>query len=138
MWAGVLGASIFWVWGVCIHVSFAGAPAYAGVIGFLAFLLRLGGRGSGSGLRVALGGLRRFGPFQTAGGIVVCVHSRELGACAPRLLRFILLVSFSGTLLVVSILDIVYDMFAICGHFYSPEGVINSSCGNYGSFLTWG
>ena len=28
-------------------------------------------------------------------------------------------------------------MIAICGRFCSSEGVINSSCGNYGSFLTW-
>ena len=54
------------------------------------------------------------------------------------LLRLMVLASFSDTLLVVSVLDIVYDMIAICGHFCSPEGVINSSCGNYGSFLTWG
>ena len=51
------------------------------------------------------------------------VQSRGLGACAPCLPRFILLRSFSGTLLVVSI--------AICSRFCSPEGVINSSCGNY-------
>ena len=36
-----------------------------------------------------------------------CVESREFGA--PRLPGFILLGSFSGALLVVSILDIVYD-----------------------------
>ena len=35
-------------------------------------------------------------------GLMGCVHSRELG-------RFILLGSFSNTLIVVSILDIVYD-----------------------------
>ena len=95
------------------------------------------GSGLWIGAACGFGGLRRFGPFQT-GGVVVCVHSREPGARAPRLLRFMLLASFSDTLLVVSILDIVYDMIAICGHFCSPEGVINSSCGNYGSFLTWG
>ena len=38
---------------------------------------------------------------------------------APRLPRFILLVSFSDTLLVVSILD----MVAMCDRFCSPEGV---------------
>ena len=53
------------------------------------------------------------------------------GTC-PRS-RFIQLGSFSDTLLVVSILDI-----AICRRFCSPEGVNNSSCGNYGFFLTWG
>ena len=44
-------------------------------------------------------------------GVGLCgVRSRELGAgCAPHLPRFILLVSFSDTLLVVAILGIVYD-----------------------------
>ena len=28
-------------------------------------------------------------------------------------------------------------MIVICSCFCSPEGVINSSCGNYGFFLTW-
>ena len=42
------------------------------------------------------------------GKLVVCVQSRDLGAHAPRLPRFILLASFTVTLLVVSILDIVY------------------------------
>ena len=42
--------------------------------------------------------------FPGCGGLVGCVQSRELGACAPRLPRFILLVSFCETLLVVSIL----------------------------------
>ena len=43
------------------------------------------------------------------GRLVGCFQNRELGARASRLLRFILLVSFNDTLLVVSILDIVYD-----------------------------
>ena len=43
------------------------------------------------------------------GGLVGCVRGRGLGAsCLPR---FILLGSFSDTLLVVSILDIVYDCY---------------------------
>ena len=33
--------------------------------------------------------------------------------------------------------DFRHSMIAICGRFCSSEGVINSSCGNYGSFLTW-
>ena len=55
-------------------------------------------------------------------GLVGCVQSRGLGAYASHLPSFILLISFSDTLLVVSILDIVY-MIAICSHFCSPEGV---------------
>ena len=45
--------------------------------------------------------------------------------------EFILLVSFSGNLLVVLILS----MIAICGHFCSPGEVINSSYENYGGRL---
>ena len=62
-----------------------------------------------------------YSPFQAVGGggLVGCVQSRELGARAPCLPRFILLGSFSDTLLVVSILD----MIAICIRFCSPEGV---------------
>ena len=68
------------------------------------------------------------------GGLMGCVQTRGLGVPVPRLPGFILLGSFSNTLLVVSTLD----MIAICSRFCSPEGVIKSSCGNYGSFLTWG
>ena len=43
---------------------------------------------------------------------------------APHLPRFILLASFSGTLLVVLILDMIsQSMIAICSRFCSPEGV---------------
>ena len=48
-----------------------------------------------------------WGAGGRGGGLVVCVQSRELGPGTPRLPRFILLVSFSDTLLVVSISDIV-------------------------------
>ena len=48
-------------------------------------------------------------------------------ASAPRFWKFTLLVNFSDTLLVVSILS----MIAICSGFCCPGGVINSSCGNY-------
>ena len=41
-------------------------------------------------------------PIPGCGGLMGCVHSRDLG-------RFILLGSLSNTLIVVSILDIVYD-----------------------------
>ena len=47
----------------------------------------------------------------------------ESSARAPRLPRFILLVSLSDILLVVSISE-------ICGHFCSPEGV-KDYCSNY-------
>ena len=53
------------------------------------------------------------------GRLMGCVQSWELSACAPRLPSFILLGSFSDTLFVVSILD----MIVICSRFYSPEGV---------------
>ena len=48
-----------------------------------------------------------WGGFCSPGGLLIVPV--ELGAPAPRLPRFILLVSFSDTLLVVSILEIVYD-----------------------------
>ena len=44
-----------------------------------------------------------WGGFCSPGGLLIV--SVELGAPAPRLPRFILLVSFSDTLLAVSILD---------------------------------
>ena len=43
------------------------------------------------------------------GGLVGCVWGRGLGAGAPRLLGFALLVVFVGALLVVSVLDIIWD-----------------------------
>ena len=50
-------------------------------------------------------------PFPGYGGgrLVVCVQGRGLGARARRLPGFILPGSFSGILLVVSILDMVHD-----------------------------
>ena len=50
-----------------------------------------------------------FGPFMAVGELMGCVQGRELSARALYLPWFILLASFSDTLLVVSILDIVYD-----------------------------
>ena len=50
-----------------------------------------------------------FSLFQIVGGLAGCVHGRGPGAGAPRLLGFILLEGFSGTLLAVSILYMVYD-----------------------------
>ena len=49
------------------------------------------------------------------GELVGCTQSRVYGAHAPRLPRFMLLISFSDTLLVVSILDITFrkSMIAI-------------------------
>ena len=56
-----------------------------------------------------------------------CVQSRGLGACVPHLPGFILLVSSSDTLLVVSILDIVYDC-----HFAILMGLLMVSVGAMG------
>ena len=56
-----------------------------------------------------------IGPFQAGrlvgGGVlwVVCVQGREPDAHVSRLPMIILLGGYSGTLLVVSILDIVHD-----------------------------
>ena len=46
-----------------------------------------------------------FNLFRTLGELMGCVQSRELSACAPLLPSFILLGSFSDTLLAVLILD---------------------------------
>ena len=70
------------------------------------------------GLFGAVGGLMatvgsfwlRIGPFGAVGGLWV-VSIIESSGRAPELPRFILLVSFSDTLLVVSILDIVCDCY---------------------------
>ena len=43
------------------------------------------------------------------GELVGCAESREFGASAHQLPRFVVLGNFSDTLLVVSILDMVYD-----------------------------
>ena len=50
-----------------------------------------------------------FNLFGAVGELMACVQSQDLGAWEPRLPRFILLGSFSDTLLVVLILDIPYD-----------------------------
>ena len=72
------------------------------------------GLGGGRGLWLSFVGA--MGPFwlwvggwMGVGVLVGCAQSRELGGRAARLLRFILLVSLSDTLLVVSMVDIVYD-----------------------------
>ena len=62
------------------------------------------------------------GPFQAVGEGLWTVSKVESLARAPRLPRFILLISFSDTLLVVSTLDIVYDC-NLGPLFCSPEGV---------------
>ena len=56
--------------------------------------------------------------------IVSRIESSLHAPCVPDLPRFILLVRFSDTLLVVSILDIAVG---ICGHFCISEGV-NHPC----------
>ena len=55
---------------------------------------------------------------------------------SPHLPGFILLVSFSGTLLVVSILGMVYDSYL--GLLLRCWGVVNGSCGSYGFLLACG
>ena len=76
--------------------------------GWLPVLFWVGGllslRGLGSVWPLALSGLGWWG-----GGVVGCVLSREVDTRAPRHPRFILLGSFIDPLLVVSILEIVYD-----------------------------
>ena len=77
-----------------------------------------------------------YGGGGGGGGGLWAVSKVEGSACIPRLPGSILLVGFSDTLPVASILGMVY-MIAICGCFCSPEGGINGSCGRYGSFSTW-
>ena len=78
--------------------------------GWLPVLFWVGGllslRGLGSVWPLALSGLGWWGG---EGGVVGCVLSREVDTRAPRQPRFILLGSFIDPLLVVSILEIVYD-----------------------------
>ena len=52
---------------------------------------------------------RDVGARGRGGGLVGCVQGQVLGAHASCLPRFILLVSFSNTSLVILILDVVYD-----------------------------
>ena len=54
-------------------------------------------------------GDRLFQALGGGGGVLWAVSKVKSSERAPRLLRFIMLVSFSDNLLVVSILDIVYD-----------------------------
>ena len=73
-------------------------------------------------MMVPVGGYGSFLPGMVLSGLwggLWAVYKVESSAWAPRLPRFILLPSFSDTLLVVSILDIA---IAICSHLYSPEG----------------
>ena len=62
--------------------------------------------------------LKRLGiALSGLGGRVGCVQDQGLSVCVPRLLGFILLMGFSGALL-VSVLDMVW--IAICGCFCGP------------------
>ena len=62
--------------------------------------------------------LKRLGiALSGLGGRVGCVQDQGLSVCVPRLLGFILLVGFSGALL-VSVLDMVW--IAICGCLGGP------------------
>ena len=60
-----------------------------------------------------------LGPFRAVGRLMSRFQDRELNARPPRYPRFIMLGSFSGTLLMVSNID----MIVICSRFCSPEGV---------------
>ena len=55
------------------------------------------------------GGLFGLGGWGSGGWLMGCAQSQEVGARVPCHLRFILLGNFNDTLLVVLILDIVYD-----------------------------
>ena len=57
-----------------------------------------------------------------AGGLWAVSTAGAWRAYVLRLLRFILLVNFSDTILLVSIL-VIETKLAICGRFCSPEGV---------------
>ena len=60
------------------------------------------------------------------------VQGRGLSVCAPRLPGFILLVGFSGALLVLSALDMV--LWLPLGAAFTIDGSYESN----GSFLAWG
>ena len=60
-----------------------------------------------------------LGPFRAVGRLMGRFQRRELNLRPPRLPRFIMLGSFSDTLLMVSILD----MIVICSRFCGPERV---------------
>ena len=80
-----------------------------------------------------------FPGYGGGGGLVVCVQSRGLGARAPRLSGFILPGGFSDILpFYLWFRFWAWSMIAIFSCFCTPEGVINGSCGKYGSFLAWG
>ena len=68
-------------------------------------------------------GMALWGLWGGRGWLVGCVQSRKLNVSAPRLSRFILLVSFSDTLLVVSILDITYVAMSFVTAFAVLEGL---------------
>ena len=70
------------------------------------------------------------------GLLVACVQGWGLGALAPRL-SMISCWEASVTLYLWFRFR-AWSMIAICSRYCSPGGVINGSCGNYGSFLAWG
>ena len=69
------------------------------------------GRGCGFmvGGMACWGGLFGLGGWGSGGWLGGCAQSQEVDARVPRHSRFILLGKFNDTLLVVLILDIVYD-----------------------------
>ena len=82
-----------------------------------------------------------FGTFHTVGvgreGAWGLCPKRELGVCQLRLPMFIMLVIFLDILLVVSILNIVYDCHLWPILHFCPEGVVNNFCGIYGYIFAW-
>ena len=82
-----------------------------------------------------------FGTFHTVGvgreGAWGLCPKRELGVCQLRLPMFIMLVIFLDILLVVSILNIVYDCHLWPLLHFCPEGVVNNFCGIYGYIFAW-
>ena len=103
VWGGVMRA-VLWVLICTVHLAVCSCRV---ACAFLCAVWLPGCLGAPcSGRAQGLG----FGPsLAGGGGFLGCVQSQELGTHAPRLSRFIMLVSFSDTLLVVLILETVYE-----------------------------
>ena len=108
----------------CIHVHVASIWHLRAVLACFGGGCRL--HGARSVFLASIGqGLGDFGGAKCvlyAGGLWAVSKAGPWRAYVLRLLRFILLVNFSDTILLVSIL-VIETMIAICGRFCSPEGV---------------